>query len=144
MTIKQLIILLSISFFMIAFSLQKASGQPTSAVECKQLEEKVSGKTQKYSINAYVEALVSFDSIDCGVEFRKDLCAMDMASFDVSAVVYDFNTGEELLMQETFFIINPPPEITNKKIISFKTEAAAKQFATEHGGKAVNFDKLVY
>ena len=63
---------------------------------CTQLEEKATGDTVRYSLNADVNGPVFFDDISCGIRYRnKELCAMEMVRFDTSGSVYDYYTSEK-------------------------------------------------
>ena len=104
-------------------------GSPT----CIQLDEKVSGDMIKYSLHGEANGPVFFSGISCAVEHRnRELCAMEMVSFDNTVKVYDYNTAEEIDISKAYFCLN---EKNNKMpIMAFKSKESAEKFKVEAEG----------
>jgi hypothetical protein len=92
------------TLFFFAFA---AAAADEVAPTCDQLDEKAGGEKLRYSLDANVDGPVYFGDIRCGVKHRcKELCAMEMISFDMSAAVYDYNTEEKIAIGKAFFWID--------------------------------------
>ena len=113
-----------------------------TAPTCTQLDEKAGGEKLRYSLDANVDGPVYFDDIRCGVQYRcKDLCAMEMISFDTSAAVYDYNTEEKIAIGKAFFWIDE--DDPTAPILAFSTRDAAEKYgAGTPGGIILDYTAL--
>jgi hypothetical protein len=104
-------------------------GSPT----CIQLDEKVSGDMIKYSLHGEANGPVFFNGISCAVEHRnRELCAMEMVSFDATSKVYDYYTAEEIDISKAYFCLD---EKNNKApIVAFGSKESAEKYAGETEG----------
>ena len=103
---------------------------------CVQLDTKASGEMEKYSVYGDANGPIFFSGISCAIKHRnKELCAMEMVSFDNSAKVYDFNTGEEIEIGKAYFWID---EKNNEiPILAFGSEDSAVKYGVTSGGGLV-------
>ena len=130
---KIIITLVALYFF-------AGSGSTAAAAEdgsgCRQLDEKASGDRVKYSLDAEVNGPIFFNDIGCGIRYRnKELCAMEMVSFDMSARVYDYYTAEKIDIGKAYFWLddkNPAAPIP-----AFSSKEAAEKFAAERDGGVI-------
>jgi hypothetical protein len=129
---KQLIIT---SLFLSVFSLAGLSGTAADdAVSvCRRLEEKASGNMAKYSLYGDANGPLFFSGISCAIEHRnRELCAMEMVSFDTTAKVFDFYTGAEIAIGKAYFWL--ADENNNKTpIAAFDSKEKAEKHKTESG-----------
>jgi hypothetical protein len=119
-----------------------AAAADKAAPTCTRLDEKAAGIKLRYSLDANVDGPVYFDDIRCGVQYRcKELCAMEMISFDTSAAVYDYNTEEKIAIGKAFFWIDENDPAA--PILAFSTrEAAEKYGAGKPGGIILDYTAL--
>ncbi len=130
-------------FALLIFS-NPVHGQEVTATTCQKLSEIIRGANQKYSMHADVDGAFALETIGCSVELRKELCAMEMVSFDQSAMVFDFETNTELEMTSAFFLVLTPSSPADKsQIIAFKSKAAAQAQSDKAGSQIITFDELV-
>jgi len=104
---------------------------PASADEnipdCTRLDEKASPEMVKYSLDADVDGPVYFSAISCGIIYRnKELCAMEMISFDTSAKVYDFYTAEKIDIDKTYFWLDEKNK--DAPILAFNSKESAENY----------------
>jgi hypothetical protein len=113
-----------------------AAAAGEAAPACTQLDEKAGGEKLRYSLDANVDGPVYFNDIRCGVKYRcKELCAMEMISFDTSAAVYDYNTEEKIAIGKAFFWVEEKnPAVP---ILAFSTLEAAEKYGAENPGGAI-------
>lgn len=115
----------SIALLILAISFLSTTALADGEQEiCPQLEKQVGGDRMKYSISANVDGPIYFADIGCGTIMRKDLCAMEMVAFDISAKVFDFFTGEEIESVKAFYVLGEKKEPT-PEIIAFKEKKGA-------------------
>ncbi len=109
---------------------------------CMQLNKKASGDMTKYSLHGEAEGPVFFSGISCAIQHRnKELCAMEMVNFDITAKVYDYNTVEEIDISKAFFWLNK--KNNEAPIVAFRSKEGAEKFGTENkGGFVLDFDGL--
>jgi len=106
---------------------------------CIRLDTKASGGMEKYSVHGEANGPIFFSGIRCAIEHRnKELCAMEMVSFDATAKVYDYYTGEEIEMGKAYFWFD---EKNNEApIVAFGSrESAEKRGATTEGGVVLDY-----
>ncbi len=110
---------------------------------CEKLDQQVTGQALKYSMIADVNGFVAYDDIGCSIEWRnKELCATELASFDITARVFDFSTGRELEMAKAFYVVNEFAP-AGSKVIAFGVKQDAEKYVAEHStGKVVDFTAL--
>ena len=107
-----------------------------STPSCIQLDEKASGEMTKFSLHGEGAGPVFFSGISCAIRHRnKDLCAMEMVSFDITAKVYDFNTAEEIDVSKAYFCLDKKNDAG--KILAFSSKEAAEKFGAETEGSII-------
>lgn len=78
---------------------------------------------------------ILYDDIGCGLKWRKKQCSSIQMSFDTSAVVYDYNTLEEIVVSEATFVqsseIKSP---LGSGLVAFGNPADADAFLNAHAG----------
>lgn len=124
-------------FFFVGFGYGEASDK------CDRYDQKIDGPQKRYSMYAVVNGFAAFTDIGCSIDWRnRVLCAMELLAFDATAVVFDFITGQEVGMTESYFVIfEPSPE--SKAIVAFADQQQAVLHAAGHeGGKVVDFTGL--
>ena len=103
---------------------------------CMQLDEKASSDMTKYSLHGEADGPVFFSGISCAIEHRnRELCAMEMISFDTTAKVYDYNTVEEIDIGKAYFWLNEKNNTT--PIVAFGTKEGAEKYGSENEGGAI-------
>ena len=87
----------------------------------------------------------SFDDIGCAVIARNEECVMRQELFDANAVVRDYLTGEQIVVEKAFFVLRTGVRTPrNFGIVAFKERAEAEKFSASHGkGKVVKWSELV-
>ena len=137
---KTLIIALTLA--LLPFLPLTAAAADEAPPACIQLEEKAIKEKLRYSLDANVDGPVYFGDIRCGVKYRcKELCAMEMISFDTSAAVYDYNTEEKIAIGKAFFWVNDKDPAA--LILAFSTrKAAEKHGAGNPGGVILDYTGL--
>lgn len=126
------------AFISPVFSMEKTD------YNCDKLPEVVSGDQQKYSMHADVDGAFALQTIPCAVELRKELCAMEMVSFDQSAKVFDFMSGDEVTMTEAYYLVDPAKKDRGKATITaFKNKEDAQKHVNQGSGKVVDYTELV-
>lgn len=125
---KQLIILLALLSIMLAGS--KLSVAEEASPVCNMLEDKASGDLLKYSLDGDVNGPVFFSGISCAVKYRnKELCAMEMISFDTTSKVYDYYTQDKIEAAKAFFWFDKQDSAA--PILAFSTKQGAEKYAAE-------------
>jgi len=111
--------------------------------QCDKLDRQVTGPAMKYSMIADVSGFAAFDDIGCSIEWRnKELCATELASFDITARVFDFLTGRELEMAKAYYVVSESAP-AGSKVIAFGMKQDAEKYVAEHGNvKVVDFTAL--
>ncbi|UCD66784.1 MAG: hypothetical protein JSW69_03960 [Deltaproteobacteria bacterium] len=96
----------------------------------------------KYSPYGEANGPVFFNGIRCAIQHRnKELCSMEMVSFDSTAKVYDYHTAEEIDISKAYFWLH---ENNNEEpIIAFGSKKAAEMYgAATKEGVVLNFTEL--
>ena len=133
--------MLKIFFTLLALFFLSVPGFNTAIAEdstpsCIQLDEKASGDMTKFSLHGEGAGPVFFSGISCAIRHRnKDLCAMEMVSFDITAKVYDFNTAEEIDVSKAYFCLDKKNDAG--KILAFSSKEAAEKFGAETEGSII-------
>ena len=136
-------------FFVIAFTLfslvvpglNAAIAQDTTPA-CIELDDKASGDMMKYSLYGEANGQVFFSGISCAIKHRnKELCAMEMVSFDSTAKVYDYNTAKEIDISKAYFWLD---ENNNEApIVAFESQEGAEKYGDEtEGGIILDYTGL--
>lgn len=109
---------------------------------CVQLDEKVRGDREKYSLHGEANGPLYFSGISCAVRHRnRTLCAMEMVSFDASAMVYDFQTGAEIAAEKAYFWVDE--ENGGEPVLAFGgRDSADKYHAEQKQGTVVDYNGL--
>ncbi len=104
--------------------------------DCLQLDEKASGDMAKYSLYGEANGPVFFSGISCAIEHRnRELCAMEMVSFDATVKVYDYNTAEEIDISKAYFCLNEKNKET--PIVAFGSQEDAEKYGAETEGAVI-------
>jgi hypothetical protein len=126
------------SLFLCVFSLFDLSGVPAddAVPDCSLLTEKASGDMAKYSVHGDANGPVFFSGISCAIKHRnKVLCAMEMVSFDATAKVFDYYSGEELAIAKAYFWLD---EKNNQiPIVAFSSQENAEKYKAESGNGVI-------
>lgn len=111
--------------------------------QCDKLDRQVTGPAMKYSMTADVNGFVAYDDIGCSIEWRnRELCAMELSAFDITARVFDYLTGHELEMAKAYYVVNESAP-ADSKIIAFAAKLDAEKYVAVHSaGKVVDFTTL--
>ena len=126
--------LLTLLFF--SFPGLNAAIAENSSQICMQLDEKASGDMIKYSVYGEADGPVFFSGISCAIEHRnRELCAMEMVSFDTTAKVYDYNTAEEIDISKAYFCLDAKNDAG--KIVAFSSKEAAEKYGAETEGSVI-------
>ena len=109
---------------------------------CIRLDMKASGEMQKYSVHGDANGPIFFSGIRCGIKHRnKELCAMEMVSFDNTAKVYDYFTGEEIEIGKAYFWLDE--KNNTGPIVAFGSKKSAeKHGTTTEGGVILDYTAL--
>jgi len=123
-----------LTLFFFSFPGLNAAIAENSSQACIQLDEKASGDMIKYSLYGEANGPVFFNGISCAIEHRnRELCAMEMVSFDSTSKVYDYHTAEEIDISKAYFWLNK----NNKEepILAFSSKEDAEMYgaATKEG-----------
>jgi nitrous oxide reductase accessory protein NosL len=103
---------------------------------CVQLDEKASGDMIKYSLHGEANGPVFFSGINCAIEHRnRELCAMEMISFDTTAKVYDYNTAEEIDISKAYFCLDEKNNAA--PIVAFGSQEDAEKYGAETEGAVI-------
>jgi hypothetical protein len=136
---KYIITLLAVCCLTLSGSAGVAADE--SAPACARLDAKAGPDILKYSLDADVNGAVYFADIRCGVKYRKELCAMEMVSYDRSAKVYDYYTAEKVDIGKAYFWLDDTNSET--PILAFSSkEAAAEYGAVKKGGIILDYTGL--
>jgi hypothetical protein len=121
---------------------------PVVAQECRSVGAALAHQEKKFSVvvpkTAGLEAQ-AYDDIGCGVVSRNNECATRQGIFDSSAVVYDYLTGEQFLVEKAYFVLGTDIRTPQGYgIVAFKDREQAGKFSSEHGrGKVLRWFELV-
>ena len=109
---------------------------------CMQVDEKASGDMKKYSLHGEANGSVFFSGISCAIKHRnKELCAMEMISFDTTAKVYDYYTGEEIEIGKAYFWLDEKKN--EAPIVAFGSQEGAEKYGPEtQGGVILDYTGL--
>ena len=113
-----------------------------SSPGCIQLDEKARGDMINYSLHGEANGPVFFSGISCAIEHRnRELCAMEMVSFDTTVKVYDFNTAEEIDISKAYFWLDEKNNAA--PIVAFGSKEDAGKYGTEkEGGLILDYTGL--
>lgn len=128
-------------FFLFELDFNQAIAENTPPA-CVQLDERASGDMIKYSLHGEANGPVFFSGISCAIEHRnRELCAMEMISFDTTAKVYDYNTAEEIDISKAYFCLD---EKSNEApIVAFGSKESAEKYgAKTEGGVILDYTGL--
>jgi hypothetical protein len=132
-------------FTIMTVLLQIISPEAVHAREMEKCSMHMEAVDQAFFVTGDIGEQVSFSDIGCAVVMRKEMCAMELLSFDNSAVVQDFASGREILMSTAYFVVGAgvtTPLVTD--IVPFAAEETAKRFVKEWGaGKILRYNDLM-
>ena len=99
---------------------------------CRRLDEKATGDLTKYSLHGDANGPLFFSGISCAMAHRnRELCAMEMVSFDTTAKVFDFYSGEEIAIGKAYFWLAETNYET--PIAAFSSREKAEKYKAESG-----------
>jgi copper chaperone NosL len=115
---------------------------------CSVCNMKISEAEKKFSVTLPKVSGMgpsSYDDIGCALMSRNGECATRQMTFDSNAIVYDFVTGEAILVEKAFFALKSSFRTPmGYGIVAFKDKVQAEKFAAEHGKvKVVRWFELV-
>lgn len=123
-------------FVIVGFFLIPA-GVGAEKLQCPPLKEAVQGEEKKYSVCSRVDGPEYFADIRCALLRRKDLCAMELSTFDLSGRVYDYYSGAEVVITEALYVV------VDGRIHAFSGQGDADRFIGEQGaGESITFEQL--
>ena len=136
------ILIISLALFCISGLAYTATIAEETVPACIELEEKASGDMVKYSLHGEGNGLVFFSGISCAIEHRnRELCAMEMISFDTTSKVYDYNSTEEIDVGKAYFWLDE--KNNNTPIVAFKSKEDAEKYGLEtEGGVILDYTGL--
>jgi hypothetical protein len=138
--LKKFIITLLAVFALSLLGRTAGAADETTPV-CTRLDAKASGDMLKYSLDAEVNTPVFFADIRCGIRHRKELCAMEMVRFDLSAKVYDYYSGEKIETGKAYFWLDET--IKDAPILAFSSKESAEKYgAGKEGGVILDYTGL--
>jgi len=101
-----------------------------AASECERLDTKATGERIKYSLHADANGPLFFSGISCAISHRnRELCAMEMVSFDSTAKVIDYFTGEEIAIGKAYFWLDE--KNSQLPITAFGSQESAEKYKAE-------------
>ena len=125
-----------LTLFFFSFPGLNAAIAENSSQACIQLDEKASGDMIKYSLYGEANGPVFFNGISCAIEHRnRELCAMEMVSFDTTAKVYDYNTDEEIDISKAYFCVAEKNKET--PIVAFGSQEDAEKYGADTEGAVI-------
>lgn len=89
---------------------------------------------------------IFYDDIGCGLQWREKQCSSIQMSFDFSALVYDYNTLEEIVVSKATFVQSPRiASPLGLGLIAFTNPADADAFIIAHsaGGKKLSYQDVL-
>jgi hypothetical protein len=113
---------------------------------CSRCGNEIKSDNIKYSVvQLDAKKPVSFDDIGHAVLWREDQCTAIQMSFDATAKVFDFNTGEELDINAAYFIKSPDIQSPGGSgIAAFKERQSADKLLPGKGSdKVLTYDDLL-
>lgn len=113
---------------------------------CSRCGNEIKSDNMKYSvIQLDAKKPVSFDDIGHAVLWREDQCTAIQMSFDATARVFDFNTGEKLTINAAYFIRSTDIQSPGGSgIVAFKERQSAEKLLSGKGsGKVLTYDDLL-
>ena len=133
---------LSLTILTLSVSVPNQAITENKAPACEQLDTKASGEMEKYSVHGEANGPVFFSGISCAIQHRnRELCAMEMVSFDTTAMVFDFYSGEEIEIGKAYFWLDQKNSVS--PILAFGSkESAEKYSATTGRGIILNYTGL--
>ena len=134
--------ILSLVFLALSVSGLNQAIAENDATACAQLDTKASGEMEKYSVHGEANGPIFFSGISCAIQHRnKELCAMEMVSFDTTAKVYDYYSGEEVEIGKAYFCLEE--KNSGAPIVAFGSKASAEKYgATIKGGVILDYTGL--
>ena len=129
---KKNLIVVSLLFSVFLFAALPNATADDAVSACRRLDKKASGDLVKYSLHGEANGPLFFSGISCAIEHRnRELCAMEMVTFDTTAKVFDFYSGEEIAIDKAYFWLDEKNYET--PIIAFSSRDNAEKYQTESG-----------
>jgi hypothetical protein len=139
-------VLAPVILLVLCFSAALFAGEQLRLGSCAQCKTVVTEENRKFAVIVPkgIEYSV-FDDIGCAVIGRSNECASRQTLYDNNAVTYDHLTGEEVPVDQAFFIYRTDVKTPRGYgIVAFKDKAKAEEFAAAHGkGKVIKWYLLV-
>ncbi|ADH86210.1 hypothetical protein [Desulfurivibrio alkaliphilus] len=110
--------------------------------DCRQLAAPISGEERKYSVVADIYGIRVYPDIACAVYWRTtQLCATELSTFQFTAKVFDYHSGDEVLMTEAYYVVAAPGE---SRPLAFASRDGAQKFvAAAGGGELLSHEELL-
>lgn len=127
-------------FLLIGPGLQTAAGG--DADECRPLTSPVTGEQRKYSAVADIDGASAYPDIVCAVYWRNnELCATELSSFQFTAKVFDYHSGDEVPMTDAHYVVAAPG---HQHPLAFVSRDEAAEFRDRvGGGELLDYQELV-
>lgn len=118
------------------------SGTAAAGAECRPLSAPITGEERQYSAVADIYGFQAYPDIPCAVYWRNnELCATELSSFQFTAKVFDYLSGDEVLMTDAHYVVAAPGMDLP---VAFAERAAAQAFLDgSGGGKLLNYQELL-
>lgn len=136
-----------IALFLAVFAVAAgaAAAEKPLPTTCNKCNMKLDPANKKFSVTVSegIEAAV-YDDIGCALIWRDNECAMRMSAFDSNARVYDYNTGDPVVIEQAFFAHNAGVRTPmGYDIVAFKNKEDAAKLVKESGkGEVLTFNQL--
>jgi len=129
---KKIFIIVSLFFSAFLFVALPNATADDAVSACRRLDEKASGDLAKYSLHGEANGPLFFSGISCAIAHRnRELCAMEMVSFDTTAKVFDFYSGEEIAIDKAYFWLDEKNYET--PVAAFSSRNNAEKYKAESG-----------
>jgi len=133
--LNKFIITLLVVFF-ITYAGPAVSLAGEDSPPCARLDGKASGDMLKYSLDGEANGPIFFSGISCAIEHRnRELCAMEMISFDTTSKVYDFYSAEKIEIGKAYFWLDEKDKAA--PVLAFSSKEAAEKYGAENEGGVV-------
>ena len=140
---REVVEFLPVVILSLCLSIGSVAHSEDNTSRCEKFDQRVTGQALKYSMIADVNGFVAYDNIGCAIEWRnRELCAMELTAFDITAKVFDFLTGNELEMAKAYYVISASAPASSK-VFAFGDKQGAEKYVAEQGSmKVIDYTAL--
>ncbi len=120
--------------------------EKTLPTSCKQCNMHIA--TEKRNFSVFITEGIetsAWDDIGCAMAWRDNECAMRMSAFDSNARVFDYLTGESLIIEKAFFAHGSGVKTPmGYDVIAFAKKEDALVFVKKAGqGRVITYNDLM-